>query len=63
MHRWKARMRLTVLAAVCIAAGIAAPFLPVNARTDVLAVGVIAAGLAVLVAALTNHDEDDHGGP
>jgi hypothetical protein len=63
MLRWKARAHLVVLAAVCMAAGIAVPFLPETARTDVLAAGLVLGGLAMLVVALVRdpNGQGKHG--
>jgi peptidoglycan/LPS O-acetylase OafA/YrhL len=60
MRRWQARARLIVLATICMAAGIAVPFLPEDTRTDVLAAGLVLCGLAMVVVALVedNHDDD-----
>jgi hypothetical protein len=63
MIRWKARARLVVLAAVCMAAGIVVPFVPRDVRTDILAGGLFLGGLAMLVVALVRdpsiRDQDD----
>jgi hypothetical protein len=59
MRRWQARARLIVLATICMAAGIAVPFLPEETRTDVLAAGLVLCGLAMVVVALVEDNHDD----
>jgi len=53
-----ARARLVIMAAVAIAAGLVVPFLPVSARTDVLAGGLVLGGLAMLLVAVADRRDE-----
>lgn len=57
VRRWKARARLVVLGAACIAGGLIVPFVSLEMGRNILASGLVLGGVAMLIVAMTGLDD------